>query len=153
MLHKCCLNKISMGLITMAISISILVIQSHLTLYDPMGCSRPGFPVLPHLPELVQTHFHWIGDAIQPSGCPLHPAICCPLLFLPSIFPSIGVFSSETALVSGGQSIGASASASVLPMNIQDWFLLGLTVISLQFKGLLRVFFNTTVQKYQFLSA
>ena len=58
----------------------------------------PGFLVHHQLPEIIQTHVHRVGDAIQPSGCPLHPAICCPLLFLPSIFPSIGVFSSETAL-------------------------------------------------------
>ena len=63
-----------------------------------------------------------------------HLILCCPLLFLPSIFPSIRVFSNESG-------IGASASASVLPMNIQDWFPLGLTGwISLQFKGLSRIF-------------
>ena len=84
------------------------------------------------------------------NSCPLslwcHPIIsslCCLLLLLLSIFPSIGVFSSE----SGGQSIGASASASVFPMNIQCWFPLALTdLISLQSKRLSRVFSNTTVQ-------
>ena len=88
-------------------------------LCDPMDCSTPGLSVLHYLPELAQTHVHWVGDAIQASHPPL------PSLLLPSIFPSIRVFSSESALTSGGQSIGASASASFLPMNIQDWFTLG----------------------------
>ena len=81
-----------------------------------------------------------------------HLILCHPLLLLPSTFPSIRVFSNESVLTSCGQSIGASASASVLPMNIQGWFPLGLTgLISLQSKGLSRVFSNTTVQKHQFL--
>ena len=79
-----------------------------------------------------------------------HPIISYshPLLLLSSIFPSIRVFSNESQLfASGGQSIGASASASVLPMNIQDWFPLGLSgLISLQFKRLSKLS-NTTVQK------
>ena len=90
-------------------------------------------------------------ESVMPSK---HLILCCPLLFLPSIFPSIRVFSNESVLASGGQSIGVSASASVLPMNIQDWFPLGLTGwISLQSKGLSRVFSNTTVQKHQFFGA
>ena len=87
------------------------------------------------------------------NSCPLSPwssnhlILSRPLLLLPSIFPSIRAFSN----VSGGQCIGVAASASVLPMNIQDWFLLGVTGwISLQSKGLSRVFSNTTVQKYQY---
>ena len=78
-----------------------------------------------------------------------HLVLCCPLLLLPLIFPGIRVFSNELALhfTSGGQSIGASSSASVLPMNIQDWFPLGLTGLILKSKGLSRVFFSTTVQK------
>ena len=76
--------------------------------------------------------------------------LCHPLLLLPSIFPSIRVFSSELT-ASGGQSIGALASASVFPMNIQDWFPLESTgLISLQFKRLSRVLSNTTVWKHQF---
>ena len=76
--------------------------------------------------------------------------LCHPLLLLPSIFPSIRVFSKFS---SGGQSIGASASASVLPMNIQGWLPLRLTgFISLLSNGLLRVFSNTTVWRYQFFS-
>ena len=77
-------------------------------------------------------------ESVMPSN---HLILCHPLL-LPSIFPSIGVFSNESA--SAGQSIGVSASASVLPMNIQDWFPLWLTgLISLLPKGLSRVFSNT----------
>ena len=83
-----------------------------------------------------------------------HLILCHPLLFPPSIFPSIRVFSSESVLASSGQSIGVSASPSVLPMNIQDWFPLGWTGwISLQSKGHSRVFSNTTVQKHQFFGA
>ena len=78
-----------------------------------------------------------------------HLILCRPLLLLPSIFPSIRVFSSESDLCIRGQSIGASASA--LPMNSQSWFPVGLTgLISWQSKGLSRVFSNTTVQKHQF---
>ena len=69
-------------------------------------------------------------------------------------FPASGSFPVNQFFASGGQSIGASASASVLPMNIQDWFPLGWTGwISLQSKGLSRIFPNTTVQKHQFFSA
>ena len=79
-----------------------------------------------------------------------HLILCYPLLLLLSIFPSIRVFSNELVLRIRCQSIGVSASTSVLPMNIQDWFLLGWTGwISLQSKGLLRVSSNTSVQKHQ----
>ena len=74
--------------------------------------------------EFTQTRVHWVRDAIQPS----HPLLS-PLL-LPSILPTIKVFSNESVLCIG-QSIGASASASILPMNIQDWFPLGWTLKSL----------------------
>ena len=80
--------------------------------------------------------------------------LCRPLLFLPSIFPASGSFLMSQFFASGGQSIGLWASASVLPMNIQGWFPSGWTGwISLQSKGLSRVFSNTTVQKHQFCSA
>ena len=83
-----------------------------------------------------------------------HLTFCCPLLLLSSIFSSIRVFSGESALCIGGQSIGVSASASALPMDFQDWFPLGLTVlISLLSKWLPRVFSSTTIQKHQFFSA
>ena len=81
-----------------------------------------------------------------------HLILCRPLLLPPSIFPSIRVFPMSQFFTSGGQSIGVSASASVLPMNIQDWFPLGCTGwISLQSRGLSRVFY-TTVQKHQFFA-
>ena len=96
-------------------------------------------------PELAQTHILWVGDATN------HLILCHPLVLLPSIFPGIRVFLNDSVLCIGGQSIGASASALVLPMNIQDWFPLEWTgLISLQSKGLSRVFPNTTVQKHQF---
>ena len=83
-----------------------------------------------------------------------HLILCHPLLLPPSIFPSIRVFSNELVLHIRWPSIGVSASASVLPMNIQDLFPLGRTGwISLQSKGLSRVFSSTTVQKHQFFSA
>ena len=68
------------------------VAQSCWTLFDPMDCSTPGFPVLHHFLELAETHVHWVSDAIQPS----HPLLS-PLL-LPSTFPSIRVFSNESVL-------------------------------------------------------
>ena len=81
-----------------------------------------------------------------------HLILCRPLLLLPSIFSSIRVFSNESAFCIRWPSIGVSASASVLPMNIQGWFPLGLTDwISLLSKGLSRVFSSTTVWKHQFL--
>ena len=84
-------------------------------------------------------------ESVMPSN---HLILCRPLLILPSIFPSIRVFQMSQFCALGGQSIGVSASA--LPMNIQDWFPLGLTgLISLQSKGLSRVL-NLTVQKHQF---
>ena len=85
-------------------------------------------------------------ESVMPSN---HLILCRPLLLPPSIFPSIRSFPMGQFFASGGQSTGVSASASVLPMNIQDWFPLGWTGwISLQFKGLSRVFSNTTVQKH-----
>ena len=83
-------------------------------------------------------------ESVMPSN---RLILCHPLLLLPSVFPSIRVFSVSQFFTSGGQSIGVLASTSVLPMNIQDWFPLELTgLISLQSKGLSRVFSNTTVQ-------
>ena len=122
------------------------VAQVCLTHCDPMDCSMPGFPVHHQLLELAQTHVHSIAYAIQ------HLNFCCPPFLLPSIFPSIRVFSNESIICIRWQRIGVSASASILPMNIQDWFPLGWTGwICLQSKGLSRVFSNTTVQKHQFV--
>ena len=124
------------------------VTQSCPTLCVPMDCSMPGLPDhhqhhLQHL-EFTQTHVHWVDDAIQPS----HPLSS--LLLLPLIFPRIRVFSNESTLLIRWPKYWVSASASVLPMNTQDWSPLGWTGwISLQSKGLSRVFSNTTVQKHQ----
>ena len=99
---------------------------------------RRGSPVLHYLLEFAQIHIHRVSDAVWPSR-PL-----CPLLLLPSNLPESGSFPMSQFFASGGQSIGVSASASVLPMNIQNWFPLGW--ISLPAKGLSKVFCNTTVQ-------
>ena len=124
------------------------VAQSCLTLCDPMNCSTPGLPVLLHLSELAQTHIHWVSDVIQTSSSVIPFSSCF------QFFPISGSFPMSQFFPSGGQSIGTSASASVLPMNIRNWFHLGLTgLISLQSKRLSRVFSNTTVQKHQFISA
>ena len=94
---------------------------------------------------------------VYSNSCPLsrwcHLILCCPLLLLPPIPPSIRVFSMSQLFAWGGQSIGVSASASVLPMNTQDLSPLGWTGwISLQSKRLSSVFSNTTVQKHQWSS-
>ena len=98
------------------------VTQLCLTFCSPMDCSTPGLPVHHQLPELTQTRVHWVGDAIQPS----HPSVI-PFSSCLQSFPASGPFLVSQFFTSGGQSIGASALISVLPMNIQDWFLLGLT--------------------------
>ena len=122
-----------------------LLLFSRARFCNPMACRTPGFPVLHHLPEISQTQVHWVDDIIH------HLILCHPLFFLLSIFPASEYFPVSWLFTSGGQNIGASASASVLPMNIQGWFPLGLTrLISLLSKGLSRVFSSTTVQKYQF---
>ena len=106
-------------------------------------------PVYHQLPELAPTHVHWVGDAIQSSHPLLSPS---PPTF--SLSQHQGLFQMSQFFTSGGQSIRVSASASVRPMNTQDWFPLGWTGwISLQSKGLSRVFSNTTVQKHLFFGA
>ena len=98
------------------------VTQLCLTLWDPMDCSMPGFPDLHHLTKFAQTHVHWVGDAIQPSiSSSVVPFSC----FLS--FPASGFFQWSQFFTSAGQSIGTSASAAVLPMNIQGWYPLELT--------------------------
>ena len=110
-----------------------------------MDCSTPGLPVPHHHLELAQTHVLWVGDASQPSVVPFSSCL--------QSFPASGSFLMSQLFASGGQNIVASASASILPMNSQDWFPLGCTGwISLQSKGLSRVFSNTPVQKHQFFS-
>ena len=122
------------------------VAQSYLTLW-PHGLQHAGLPCPSPSPGAYS------------DSCPLsgswHPIIpSSVVLFLSHLqsFPASRSFSMSQFFASGGQNIGVSASASVLPMNNQDWFPLGWTGwISLQFKGLSRVFSNTTVQKHQFL--
>ena len=106
-----------------------------------MGCSTPGFPVLHYLPEFAQTHVHRVGDAIQPSHALSSPSPAFSLSQNQS-FPVSQFFTPV------GQSIGASTSAPVLPMNIQGWFLLGWTGwISLWSKGLSRIFSKNKQKK------
>ena len=113
-----------------------------------MNHSMPGLPVHHQLPEFTQTHAHQVGDAIQPS----HPLLS-PSPPAPNPSQHQGLFQWVNSAW-GGQNIGVSALASVLPMNTQDWSPLGWTDwISLQSKGLPRVFSNTMVQKHQFFSA
>ena len=124
------------------------VAQSCPTLCNPMNHSTPGLAVHHQLLEFTQTHVHRVGDAIQPSH-PVTPFSSCP-----QSFPASGSFPMSQLFARGGQSIGVSVSASVLPMNSQDSSPLGWTVwISLQSKGLSRVFSKTAVQKHQFSSA
>ena len=136
----------------------ILIIQFHSvqfssvaqlcpTLCDPMDCSTPDLPVHHQLPEFTQTHVHWVSDAIQPL------ILCCPLLLLPSIFPSIRVFSNESALCirwpkywSFSFSISPSNEYSGLISFRMDW-LDPLTV-----QQTLKSLFQHPVQKHQILS-
>ena len=121
------------------------VAQPCSTLCDPMDCNTPGLPVHHQLPEFTQTHVHWVSDAIQPS----HPlSSLSPPTF--NLSQHQGLFQWVSSLYQVANVL-VSASASVLPMNIQDWFPLGWTGwISLQSNGLSRVFSNTTVQKHKF---
>ena len=91
------------------------------TLCDPMNRSIPGLPVHHQLPEFTQTHVHRVGDAIQPSH-PLSSFSSCP-----QSLPASGSFPMSQLFSWGGQSIGVSTSASVLPINTQDWCPLGWT--------------------------
>ena len=102
--------------ITISVQFSSMA-QSCPTLYDPMDCSTPGLPVHHHLPELSQTHVHWVGDAHQTILSSVIPFSSCL-----QYFPASGSFPMSRFFASGGQSVGVSALASVLPMNIQDWF-------------------------------
>ena len=115
---------------------------------DPMDCSTPGVPV--HH-QLAQNHVSC------PSSWWCHPTISSSVIPFSSCLLSYLIsksFPRSQFIISGGQRIGATASASVLPTNIQDWFPLGwIVLISLQSKGLSRVFSHTTVQKHQFFGA
>ena len=109
------------------------------TLCEPMNHSTPDLPVHHQLPEFTQTRVHWVGDAIQTSHPLSSPS---PPAFSLSQHQSLFTWVSSSHQVA--KSTGISASASVLPMNIQEWFPLGWTGwISLQSKELSRVFSNT----------
>ena len=124
------------------------------------SCSFMSDPLQPHGQLHSRVPYPSPSPRACSNSCPLsqwcHPTISFSIVPFPSClqsFPASGSFPMSQFFASGGQSIGVSASASVLPMNIQDWFPLGLTGwISLQSKGLSRVFSNTTVQKHQFFS-
>ena len=147
---NCLLTKIQISFVVditllLLLFISYSVISNFLQPDGLHAAHAPGFPSL--------------SPGVCSNSCPLswwnHTTISssatCPC---PQSFPASGSFPMSWLFTSGGQIIGASASASVLPMNIQCWFSLGLIgLISLLSKGLLRVFFNTTDQKHQFLSA
>ena len=121
------------------------VAQSCLTLCDPMNCSMPGLPVHHQLPEFTQTHIHWVSDAISSSVVPFSSC--------PQSLPASESFPMSQLFAWGGQCTGVSVLASFLAKNTQDWSPLEWSGwISLQSKGLSRVFSNTTVQKHQFFS-
>ena len=140
------------AIIFLDINIYLLILftsdaQSCLILCDPMDCSTPGHRPSPTLSllKLVSIELVMLTN---------HLIICHPLLLPPSIFPSIRVFSKESALHIRWLKYGVSASTSIVPMNIQGLFPLGWTGwISLPSKGLSRVSSNTTVQKHQFFGA
>ena len=121
---------------------------SHVWLCDPMDAARQASLFITNSWSLLKLISI---ESVMPSN---YLILCRPLLLLPSIFPSMRVFSMSQLFASGGQSIGASVSAPVLPMNIQGWFSLGLTgLVSLLSKGLSRVFSSMKIQKHQFFSA
>ena len=128
------------------------ITESCPNLSSATDCSTPGFSVHHQLQELNEIHVH--DDHVMPSHNPkwwCHPTISFSVISSSCIqsFPGSGSFPTSQLFASGSQSIGASASASVLPMNIQCWFHLGLTgLTSWQSKGYSRVFSKTKVQKH-----
>jgi len=125
------------------------------------SCSVVFNSLQPHGAQHTRPPYLSPTPGVYPNSCPLnrwcHPTISSSVIPFSSCsqsFPASGSFQMSQLFASGGQSIRVSASTSVLPMNTQDWSPLGWTGwISLQSKGLSRVFSNTTVQKHQFLSA
>ena len=129
-----------------SIHFSRSVVSDSLWPHEPQH-ARPPCPS--PIPRVSSNSCYWVGDAIQPSHPLSSPS---PLAFNHS--QCQGFFPMSWLFASGGQSIAASASASVFPMNIQGWLPLGLTsLIFFQSKGLSKVFSNTTVQKHQFFGA
>ena len=131
------------------ISVQFTSVPCHVWLFaTPWSAAHQASLSIANSPSLLK--FMSI-KLVMPSN---HLILCHPLLLLPSIFPASGSFPMSQLFTSGGQRIGVSALASVLPMNIQGWFPLGLTsVISLLSNGLSRVFSSTTIWKHQFFSA
>ena len=131
------------------VSVCVLVTQSHLTLCNTMNWNPPGSSVLHYLLQFTQIHVHWMNRWRHPTVSSLIVPFSCP-----QSFPTSRSFPMSQFFTSCVQTIGASALASVLPINIQDWFPLGWTGrISSLSKGVSRVFFNTTVQQHQFFDA
>ena len=143
--EECLLKYLSVNLIKDVKDLQSVQLLSHVQLCDPMDCLQHAKLPCPSTPKACS------------NSCPLsrwfHPTISSSVLPFSSClqsFPASGSFQRSQFFASGGQSIGVSASASVLSMNIQDWSPSGCTGwISLQSKGLSRVFSNTTVQKHQ----
>ena len=125
------------------------VTQSCLTLCDPMNHSTPGLPVHHQLPEFTQTHVHRVGDAIQPS----HP-LSSPSPAAPNPSQHQALFQWVNSSHEVAKVLEFQLQHQSFSVNTQDWYTLGWTGwISLQSKGLSRVFSNTTVQKHQFFCA
>ena len=123
----------------------IVQLLNRVCLCNPMDWSTPGFSVLHYLLKFAQIHVHWVRDAIEPSYTVTRFSFCPQYFQVPGSFPMSWLFGS------GGQSIGASAPAAVFPANNQGWFPFRLTGwLSLQFKGLSRVFSSTTIWKHRF---
>ena len=131
------------------VKFSSIQLLSHVQCFEPHGLQHNRLPCPSPTPGAYSNSC--------PSSFWCHPTISSSVILFSShlqSFPALGSFQMSQLFLSGSQSIGVPASASVIPMNIQDWFPLGWTSwISLQFKGLSRVFSNTTVQKHQFFSA
>ena len=129
-------------------NLAVVQLLSHVWLFATNGLQHARLPCLSPTP------------GVHPNSCPLsqwcHPTVSSsevPFSSHLQSFPASGSFQMSQLFISGGQSVGVLASTSVLPMNIQDWFPLGWTGwISLQSKGLSRVFSNTTVQKHRLFS-
>ena len=135
-----------LNIIIHSVQFSCSVVSNSL---QPYGLQHARLPCHHQLPEFTKTHVHWVGDAIQLSHPLSSPS---PLAFNP--FPASGSFQMSQFFTLGSQSTGVSASASVLPMNIQDWFPSGWTDwISLLSKWFLGVFPNITVRNHQFFGA
>ena len=127
----------------------LFLLFRHYVMFDslpPHGQQHARFPCPPTISQFAQTHVHWFCDAIQSS----HPVVP----FCLQSFPASGSFPMSQLFPSGSQSIGASASASVLPMNIQGWFPLGLTgLIPLLSKGLSRINFQLSTPQFKSINS